>query len=435
MHKVATRILLGPTNELHTGVHRPLVALPPAGYEYVTAEATHYFLLPKGVQLFAPLSPHRYFHLGELLYFDEDASLVHTSRFPAVGRSSWVMDLDNFGYPFVAGRAMLNPVEREKLIGVDGLHSDATRRIENMLYACSHPSCRAVIFWTETALQEAKEQISANRLQEVGHDFLGKSRVVYPAEAPISKKKVTQKWKALETGRAPLTIMFCGRDYAVKNGELALEVFDRVLERHPKVRIIYVGNIPHERQRSLAHVLKKIQFYDDLPRSQVLDHLADSHILLHPSVSESLGVIYLEAFAAGLAVVGAFGDGLRHIPEILSPEGARVIDYTEGSRPLWGQGYVTLLESLIEAPETASRMGHYNYGLVASNSGKFSLAVRDKALSVVYDGCAGEETGLQLEELPHWKDSVLFSMESAEIQQDFANYAREIGFDGCNLAI
>jgi glycosyltransferase involved in cell wall biosynthesis len=435
MNQPATKILLGPANELHIGVHRPLVAFSPAGYEYVTAGATHYFLLPKGVQLFEPLSPHRYFHLGELLYFDDDASFVHTSRFPVVGRGSWIMDLDNFGYPFVAGRAILNPVEREKLIDIDGLHEDAIRRIENMLYACSHPSCRSVIFWTETALQSAKEQISANHLQKLGRNFLDKSVVVYPAQAPISKDKFTEKWKALESGRAPLTIMFCGRDYAVKNGDLALQVFDRVLERHPDVRIIYVGNIPHERQHLLAHVLKKIEYYDDVPRPHVLDLLADAHILVHPSSNESLGVIYLEAFAAGLAVIGAFGEGLRHIPEMLSPEGARVVDYTEGNHPLWVEAYLIFLESLIETPEIAKRMGHYNYGLVASDSGKFSLSVRDRAFRAIYGGCVSEKPGLQLEELPYWKDSVLFSMDSTEIQQDFEAYAREIGFEGCNLAV
>ena len=136
------------------------------------AAATHYFLLPKGVRLFEPLSPHRYFHLGELLHFDEDAPLVHTSKFPVIGRGAWVMDIDNFGYPFVCGRAMLNPAYREKLIDSEDLRRDAIRRVQNMLYACSHPSCRAVMFWTETERQSAEAQIAAYQLKEFGGEFL-----------------------------------------------------------------------------------------------------------------------------------------------------------------------------------------------------------------------------------------------------------------------
>jgi hypothetical protein len=78
-------------------------------------------------------------------------------------------------------------------------------------------------------------------------------------------------------------------------------------------------------------------------------------------------------------------------------------------------------------------MGYYNYDLVASDSGKFSLTLRDKELRNAYAACAGEKTGLQLEELPYWKESVLFSMESEEIQYDFAKYANEIGFSGLSL--
>lgn len=428
-------IVLGPTNELHAGVHGSIVGNPPPGYEYLSQAATHFFLLPKGVRLFEPLSPHRYFHLGEFLYFDAPSLAVHSSKFPVLNRPAWVMDLDNFGYPFVAGRSMLNPSERERLIGSDGLHEDAVRRMKNMLFACSHPSCRAVMFHTEEALRSAREQISANALLDAGHQFLAKSRVIYPAQVPLATDVITAKWKALEAGRTPLTIIFCGRDFAVKHAELALDVFEQVLERHPDVRIIFISRVPEGRQHARARVLNRIEFHDEVTRSEVLAGLEASHILFHPSSVESLGIIYLEAFAAGLAAVGGYGEGLRHVPEILHPEGARVVDYQEGSPAQWIQAYVSLLESLIEAPGIAREMGQYNYGLVASASGQFSFAVRHRQLGEAYRACSDETAGLQLEELPHWTESIPFSMESDEVQWDFDEYAREIGFHGSNLAI
>jgi glycosyltransferase involved in cell wall biosynthesis len=428
-------LLLGPTNELHHGVHGSIIDHPPAGYEYLSQPATHYFLLPKGTRLFEPLSPYRYFHLGEFLHFEEDSLAVHASRFPVLHRSAWVVDLDNFGYPFVAGRSMLNPAQRERLAAGVGLHDEAIRRMENMLFACGHPSCRAVMFHTDEALQGAREQISANGLDDVGRDFLAKSRVVYPAKAPVAKERVAAKWEALAAGRTPLTILFCGRDFDVKNGELALEVFERLLERHPGVRIVFISRVPDDRRRTLAPVLERLEFHDELPRAEVLARLEDAHVLFHPSSVESLGIIYLEAFAAGLAVVGAYGEGLRHVPEILHPDGARVVDYFEGGRTQWIQAFTSLLKALIEAPGIAREMGLYNYGLVASASGQFSFEVRHKQLDEAYRACSGESTELHLEDLPHWSDSVPFAMESEDIQWDFAEYAREIGFQGSNLAI
>jgi len=343
------------------------------------------------------------------------------------------MDLDNFGYPFLAGRSILNPKQRQILRGGNSLPEQYLLRVKNMLFACAHPSCRAVVFRTETARRSAEAQISAIGLRKFSRDFLVKSQVVYPAQAPASKRKVMGKWKNVEARCAPLTIIFCGRDFAVKNGDLALEVFAHLLGCHPAIRLIYIGRIPEDRQRAFADVLKRLEHYHDPPRAQVLAHLAESHILLHPSWSESLGIIYLEAFAAGLAVIGAYGEQLRHIPEILNPEGARVVDFLEGGRTQWVRSYVSMLQSLIESPDIAKRMGCCNYDLVASHTGKFSIACRDKALNAAYRTFVKGKVGLRMEELPNWKDSVLFSMDSDEIQVDFAKYAAEVSFSGCNL--
>jgi hypothetical protein len=134
-----------------------------------------------------------------------------------------------------------------------------------------------------------------------------------------------------------------------------------------------------------------------------------------------------------LAVIGAYGEGLTHIPEILHPEGAKIVDYSEGSKQRLVESYLSFLESLIEAPRTAQRMGDYNYNLVASDTGKFSLRLRNRELKKAYLACAEEKPELRLEELPHWNHSVPFSMESEEIEYDFAEYANEIGFSGINV--
>jgi glycosyltransferase involved in cell wall biosynthesis len=431
-----TKILLGPTNELHTGAHGSLITHPVTGYRYVAADAAHNFLFPKNVKMAEGLSPHRHFHLAEVLHFSDYAPIIHTSRFPAVEHSAWVMDLDNFGYPFVGGRALLNPEYRKGLSDRRdpiGLHAQARRRTMNMLYACGHPSCRAVLFWTETELKSAKRQIAASGLEKLGSEFLTKCQVVYPAQAPVAKEKVKAKWEALEAGRAPPTVIFCGRDFAVKNGAVALEVFDRLLQRKPHVRIIYIGHIPDSHLKVRAGLLRKIEFHSDLRRTDVLDRLAASHILFHPSRSESFGMIYLEAFAAGLAVIGASGDGLCHISEILNPEGARLVHHSKRNHSLWVNAYAFFLEALAETPDISKRLGYYNYELVALDSSKFSITGRNRKLKTTYSACAADGPKLHLEELPYWNDSVLFSIKSDEVLCDLVKYAHEIGFDGSNV--
>jgi glycosyltransferase involved in cell wall biosynthesis len=195
------------------------------------------------------------------------------------------MDLDYFGYPFIAGRSLLNPTQRQRLI--EGIHEEARQRVENMLYACCHPSCRTVFFFTKTARQSAEAHISAYGFEGFRKDFLAKSRVLYPAQAAMAKEKILAKWEALESGRVPITVLFCGRDFDIKNGSLALEVFDRLLERHPQTRIIYVGQMSADLQKSWAKILSKIEFHCDLPRDDILDLLQESHVLLHPSRNES----------------------------------------------------------------------------------------------------------------------------------------------------
>jgi len=284
-------------------------------------------------------------------------------------------------------------------------------------------------------MKNTEAQLTNFGLQEAAKDLLSKARVVYPAQAALSNERVTDKWQRLQDKQMPFTIVFCGRDFAVKNGELALEVMRQLRSKYSSLRLIYIGQIPEDKKDSFAPVLRQFDFFPSLPRPEVLDLFAECHVLFHPSWNESLGTVYIEAFAAGMAVVGAYGKHLQHIPEILDPEGAFIVNYEEVEDVLRVDVFREVLQRLIEEPKRAERMGTFNHSLTASNTGRFSLAMRNRELEDAYQFGIEKTQPLRLEDLPYWKESVAFSMPSDDVQRDFKEYAREIGFSGFNLVV
>lgn len=95
-----------------------------------------------------------------------------------------------------------------------------------------------------------------------------------------------------------------------------LEALPALLERHPRLRVVLFGRGPLEgelrdRARSLGVAERVVfpGFVGDLPR--ILPCL---DLLVHPAHMEGLGVILLQASAAGVPIVAARGGG---IPEVV----------------------------------------------------------------------------------------------------------------------
>jgi len=425
----ARRVVLGPRIELHTGVHGALYDNPPPGYRYLRRNGRHVFLIPPDRP--PPASPTRHRHWAEFVDFGRGDALVHSSRWPVLHRRTWVTDMDDFGYPVLAGRHALSSPFRRAFAQPwsRALEKDLRLRAAHMLLAYADPSCQAILFRTERGLRDAAESMRALGIDALADTFLSKSRVVYPAVPAISRSAVSRKW---ETPR-PLRVVFCGRDFESKAGPLALGVLGGILQRRRDLHVTVIGPIPETWRQRNPETYARLEHYPARPRRTVLTLLCESHILFHPTERESVGMILLEAAAAGMAVVASQGRGTAHIPEIVNPAGLALVQRDSGSADGHKTGFESLLERLITNPSVASAMGRANHDWAVR--GPTSLARRDRVLGEVYERALRRPAPrpLSIRTARFARGSHVASMTSEEVAQDEAAYCAATGMQGSNV--
>lgn len=115
------------------------------------------------------------------------------------------------------------------------------------------------------------------------------------------------------------TIVFVGRLHPVKGVQYLIEAMAIVHREMSEVELVIVGDgIERSRLEELADKLDlhgNIQFAGQVPQERVpsIMHRADAFVL--PSLSESFGIVNLEAMAAGLPIIATKVGG---IPEIVN---------------------------------------------------------------------------------------------------------------------
>jgi len=101
--------------------------------------------------------------------------------------------------------------------------------------------------------------------------------------------------------------------YEHKGHQVSIEAA-RILEQtHPDIQFCFLGDGPDEEKlRQQASGLTNVHFAGK--QTNMGDWFAASDLLIHPSYSEGLGSVILEASAAGLPVIGTRAGG---IPDII----------------------------------------------------------------------------------------------------------------------
>jgi glycosyltransferase involved in cell wall biosynthesis len=117
-------------------------------------------------------------------------------------------------------------------------------------------------------------------------------------------------------------LLFVGRLGREKNVELLLDAL--TLTRVP-ARLAIAGDGP-ERETLEAHarelgISDRVRFLGELERADLPDHYASADAFVFPSVSETQGLVLVEAMAAGTPVIAADADVVR---EVLAGEGRLV---------------------------------------------------------------------------------------------------------------
>lgn len=424
-------VILGPTSDLHRGRHRSLIEDPPIPFRVEPCSATHCFLFPMTAMTGNMPSPYEHYHKGEFVDFQQGSELVHAVRWPVLNRRAWILDIDDFGYPFLAGRQALNPDFRAdfRRRWRKAFKARILRRALSMLSACSHPSCSHIVLPTRRSLVEMSSSIQELGLAEEAKEFLKKSSVIYPAQRPCRAELVRKKWKFCDK----LRVVFCGRDYEIKNGKMAVKIFRRLARRFKGVDFVYIGTTPSDGHEKGQRPFQETQYHQELPRRTVLSVFKRSHILFHPSKSESFGMVFAEAAAAGMAIVAAKGRNMAHLGEILDDQGAVLLDRDIVPASVEQKFFEELLQTLIENPSAAREMGRHNYEL--ARDGRLSVKCRNNQLGGVYKEaiCKTGNEPFSLKDLEEGCERITMSCGELLVEQQ--RYLEEIKFPGSAIII
>ena len=118
-------------------------------------------------------------------------------------------------------------------------------------------------------------------------------------------------------------ILFVGRLVEKKGVHNLLAAMQRVLKRFPKATLVLVGDGTQrpelERTSERLEIAGAVRFLGKLPHEQLPEYYAAADLFVGPSVvdrsgdTEGLGVVFIEAASAGLAIVGTSVGGISDV--------------------------------------------------------------------------------------------------------------------------
>ena len=178
------------------------------------------------------------------------------------------------------------------------------------------------------------EQIVSRYLEECTHiiaptasirDFILRE---YDPSAPVTIVPTPVKLSAYD-GLAPghiradlglqdvEVLLFVGRIAGEKGLDFLLRVFARVVAERPRARLLLVGDGPGEDDlRKMARELgigDRVVFCGAVPHSEVPHYAAAADLFVFSSVTETQGLVLIEAMAAGTPVVAVEAPGSKDV--------------------------------------------------------------------------------------------------------------------------
>lgn len=114
-----------------------------------------------------------------------------------------------------------------------------------------------------------------------------------------------------------LTILYVGKLIERKHPEYLLSLCEDLNDRGISTTVTVIGSGPLSGK--LSRCLKKLKYgykvnmISSIPRNQVQEQMRRSDVFVLPSVNETLGLVYLEAMAAGCITIGVEHEGIDGI--------------------------------------------------------------------------------------------------------------------------
>jgi len=196
--------------------------------------------------------------------------------------------------------------------------------IQNLLYACPYIITRRIDnplkkqYFSNLAYQRAKALVGLSseiiKLMQASHPAKKCLKIPSsPINYPVNQNKVDQIWSA--QGYKFLIIQ-ASNLLKHKGFDVTLKAARILQEQGCDVHFLLLGSGPEKADlQAQAEGLKNVSFMGK--QDDMGTWFASANLFIHPSYSEGLGSVILEAMAAGLPVIGTRAGG---IPDIIEHE-------------------------------------------------------------------------------------------------------------------
>jgi len=215
--------------------------------------------------------------------------------------------------------------------------------------------------------QATRHMVYANGLAALKDIFVIHNAVDIKVIQAI-KRKVLRKPMLEDCVDRPFTLLHCGTFIKTKGQHVALDVLKRLVEEGVNVNLTLVGMVSKSinSQKYYQSVLSKISDYDLGNKvkvvkndSDVLQYFAEADVLIHPSSTEGLPRVVLEAMAMGKPVIGNAVGGMI---DIISNNFTGFLTNFNNINE-----YVDIIEKLINNENMYKRVSYNASNLIKSN--------------------------------------------------------------------
>ncbi len=116
-----------------------------------------------------------------------------------------------------------------------------------------------------------------------------------------------------------IVLLFAGRVAKEKNIDFLIEMMPDLVRKNDRFRLLVVGDGPQrpelENYAKSLGVKKHVVFAGYMPREQMADIYHSADVFVFSSLTETQGLVVLEAMAAGLPVVAVAAFGVKYVLE------------------------------------------------------------------------------------------------------------------------
>jgi alpha-maltose-1-phosphate synthase len=242
------------------------------------------------------------------------------------------------------------------------------------------------IFRSRDVLKEAAAIITCNpREAELQREkFPNKRVMVQPHGVPIAKYEKDCRGLALDafpTLANRKIILIVGRVDPVKNQGWVLVQMPRILERHPDAVLVIAGACTDElygkalrKEVRRLGIEQKVLFTGGLPPAdaRLIGLMQSASVVVVPSLSETFGLIILEAWAAGAPVISSRTSGALSL--VREDENGHLFNIEQEDE------FHRALDRVLDDSAHARRMAESGHELTAREYDTFVLSRRIKAL-------------------------------------------------------